>query len=143
MLIILGGVCIAGNPWTDTKIDNEGAVDFWVDHAIISADTKDVIKRACNFSKPLKDQLVGGPKVGHHAHQTSAGKDGKGLAPILSALSALQVQYKKPAHCSINSSCACRVQGSVLLHRRACTSTKACMTSCSALTPAGVKTAAH
>ena len=40
----------AGNAWTDPAIDNEGAIDFWYGHAIISQDTRDKLKQACNFS---------------------------------------------------------------------------------------------
>lgn len=44
-------------------------MDFWYHHAIISADTKDAFKRACNFSDvgPLlaaaEDQLSVDPQV--------------------------------------------------------------------------------
>ena len=70
-------VCVAGNAWTDPNIDNEGAVDFWFHHAIISADTKHAFKEACNFSHvgPLlaaaadPDQLSVDPQVGHNAHK--------------------------------------------------------------------------
>lgn len=40
----------AGNAWTDPNIDNEGAVDFWYHHAVISEQTKTGFKQACNFS---------------------------------------------------------------------------------------------
>ena len=59
-------VCIAGNPLTDPEIDGEGVVDFWHEHAIISADQKDAIKRVCNFS----EFAWAASQVGHNAHTT-------------------------------------------------------------------------
>jgi serine carboxypeptidase-like clade 2 len=41
---------LVGNAWTDADIDNEGAVDFWHSHAVISTDTSRSFKQACNFS---------------------------------------------------------------------------------------------
>uniref|UniRef100_A0A7R9YTY5 Carboxypeptidase n=1 Tax=Chlamydomonas euryale TaxID=1486919 RepID=A0A7R9YTY5_9CHLO len=47
---------LVGNAWTDTAIDNEGAVDFWWAHALISDETNQGLKETCDFSKigPLK-----------------------------------------------------------------------------------------
>eukprot|EP00955_Chlamydomonas_euryale_P105286 365629-Chlamydomonas_euryale.AAC.8 len=41
---------LVGNAWTDTAIDNEGAVDFWWAHALISDETNQGLKETC----PLK-----------------------------------------------------------------------------------------
>lgn len=41
---------LVGNAWTDAAIDNEGALDFWYTHALISRDSRDGIKEHCNFS---------------------------------------------------------------------------------------------
>jgi len=41
---------LVGNAWTDADTDNEGAVDFWSSHAIISSSTSRAFKEACNFS---------------------------------------------------------------------------------------------
>lgn len=40
----------AGNAWTDAGFDNEGAVDFWWTHALISDDVRNSLLRSCNFS---------------------------------------------------------------------------------------------
>lgn len=42
-------VCV-GNAWTDAGFDNEGAVDFWWTHALISDDVRDSLLHSCNFS---------------------------------------------------------------------------------------------
>jgi len=42
-------VCV-GNAWTDAGFDNEGAVDFWWTHALISDEVRDSLLHSCNFS---------------------------------------------------------------------------------------------
>ncbi|KAG2491396.1 hypothetical protein HYH03_010187 [Edaphochlamys debaryana] len=42
---------LVGNPWTDTSIDNLGAVDYWWSHALISDPTANGIRANCNFSR--------------------------------------------------------------------------------------------
>mmetsp|Transcript_10523 Transcript_10523/g.29949 ORF Transcript_10523/g.29949 Transcript_10523/m.29949 type:complete len:534 (+) Transcript_10523:106-1707(+) len=41
---------LAGNPLTDTEMDNDGAIEFWYSHAIISTETAQGIRQYCNFS---------------------------------------------------------------------------------------------
>ena len=43
-------MCSAGNAWTDASFDNEGAVDFWWTHALISDAVRDGLLHDCNFS---------------------------------------------------------------------------------------------
>lgn len=47
----------AGNAWTDAGFDNEGAVDFWWTHALISDEVRDSLLHSCNFSGvgPLRE----------------------------------------------------------------------------------------
>lgn len=42
--------CAAGNAWTDAGYDNQGAVDFWWTHALISDSIRDSLLHDCNFS---------------------------------------------------------------------------------------------
>ena len=44
------GCVPTGNAWTDARYDNEGAVDFWWSHALISDDVRDSLLHSCNFS---------------------------------------------------------------------------------------------
>mmetsp|Transcript_30867 Transcript_30867/g.55249 ORF Transcript_30867/g.55249 Transcript_30867/m.55249 type:complete len:524 (-) Transcript_30867:216-1787(-) len=48
---------LAGNPLTDTAIDNRGALEFWYTHGIISSDTFHGIEEFCDFDNvgPLMD----------------------------------------------------------------------------------------
>lgn len=48
---------LVGNAWTDARIDNEGAVDYWWTHAIVSDHASHGIKHHCNFATvgPLAD----------------------------------------------------------------------------------------
>lgn len=48
--INLVGIMV-GNAWTDTATDNEGAVDYWWSHALISDESARGIKKNCDFSK--------------------------------------------------------------------------------------------
>ncbi|KAL3160666.1 hypothetical protein ABBQ32_010583 [Trebouxia sp. C0010 RCD-2024] len=50
---------LIGNAWTDASFDNEGAVDFWWTHALISDDVRNSLLRSCNFSGvgPLQEDL--------------------------------------------------------------------------------------
>lgn len=41
---------IVGNAWTDPAYDNQGAVDFWWTHALISDTIRDGLLHDCNFS---------------------------------------------------------------------------------------------
>lgn len=41
---------LVGNAWTDPGYDNEGAVDFWWTHALISDAVRDSLLHSCNFS---------------------------------------------------------------------------------------------
>jgi len=52
-------VCV-GNAWTDAGFDNEGAVDFWWTHALISDEVRDSLLRSCNFSGvgPLQHETL-------------------------------------------------------------------------------------
>jgi len=52
-------VCV-GNAWTDAGFDNEGAVDFWWTHALISDEVRDSLLRSCNFSGvgPLQQEAL-------------------------------------------------------------------------------------
>lgn len=52
-------VCI-GNAWTDAGFDNEGAVDFWWTHALISDAVRDSLLNSCNFSGvgPLQQDVL-------------------------------------------------------------------------------------
>ena len=43
-------VYFAGNAWTDPAYDNQGAVDFWWTHALISDDIRNGLLHDCNFS---------------------------------------------------------------------------------------------
>ena len=47
---------MVGNAWTDSTIDNRGAVDFWFQHGMVSSATYSGIVASCNFSDvgPLK-----------------------------------------------------------------------------------------
>jgi serine carboxypeptidase-like clade 2 len=40
-----------GNAWTNAELDNEGAVDMWLTHALISQATYDGFYAHCNFSE--------------------------------------------------------------------------------------------
>lgn len=40
----------AGNAWTDAGFDNEGAIDFWWTHALISDEVRDSLLQSCNFN---------------------------------------------------------------------------------------------
>ena len=52
-------VCV-GNAWTDAGFDNEGAVDFWWTHALISDEVRDSLLHSCNFSGvgPLQQEAL-------------------------------------------------------------------------------------
>ena len=52
-------LCV-GNAWTDPGFDNEGAVDFWWTHALISDEVRDSLLRSCNFSGvgPLQQEML-------------------------------------------------------------------------------------
>lgn len=54
---------IAGNAWTDPAYDNQGAVDFWWTHALISDTIRDGLLHDCNFSGigPLASAHFGSP----------------------------------------------------------------------------------
>lgn len=67
---------LAGNAWTDPDIDNEGAVDFWYSHAIISEDTKNAFKKACNFSHV-------GPLIAADGQQASVDPEVRGFSSHL------------------------------------------------------------
>lgn len=41
---------LVGNAWTDASIDNEGALDFWWAHAMVSDESLTSIKKLCDFS---------------------------------------------------------------------------------------------
>merc|ERR1712226_996665 len=45
-----------GNAWTDAPTDNQGAVDYWYYHALVSGPTHQRILDTCDFTKvgPLK-----------------------------------------------------------------------------------------
>lgn len=43
---------MAGNPVTDAYWDNVGNIDYWHSHALISDQTWERMKKACNFSDP-------------------------------------------------------------------------------------------
>lgn len=58
---------LVGNPWTDTAIDNLGAVDFWWHHALISDETALGIRSNCNFSRI-------GPLDAHPSHANPQSK---------------------------------------------------------------------
>ncbi|DBA89195.1 TPA: hypothetical protein ACH3X1_016344 [Trebouxia sp. C0004] len=51
---------LVGNAWTDAGFDNEGAVDFWWTHALISDEVRDSLLRSCNFSGvgPLQQEAL-------------------------------------------------------------------------------------
>ncbi|DBA70172.1 TPA: hypothetical protein ACH3X2_012218 [Trebouxia sp. C0005] len=51
---------LVGNAWTDPGFDNEGAVDFWWTHALISDEVRDSLLRSCNFSGvgPLQQEML-------------------------------------------------------------------------------------
>ena len=55
----------AGNAWTDAGFDNEGAVDFWWTHALISDDVRDSLLQSCNFSGvgPLRQSPLEGANL--------------------------------------------------------------------------------
>lgn len=40
----------AGNAWTAAGFDNEGAVDFWWTHALISDEVRNSLLHSCSFS---------------------------------------------------------------------------------------------
>ncbi|KAK9824563.1 hypothetical protein WJX72_011326 [[Myrmecia] bisecta] len=51
---------LVGNAWTDPQFDNEGAIDFWWSHAMVSDETRTGVRDHCNFSNigPLaQDEL--------------------------------------------------------------------------------------
>ncbi len=58
---VLALLLSAGNAWTDAGFDNEGAVDFWWTHALISDEVRDSLLHSCNFSGvgPLQQEAVG------------------------------------------------------------------------------------
>ncbi|KAL3160668.1 hypothetical protein ABBQ32_010584 [Trebouxia sp. C0010 RCD-2024] len=41
---------LIGNAWTDAGFDNEGAIDFWWTHALISDEVRDSLLQSCNFN---------------------------------------------------------------------------------------------
>ena len=59
---------LAGNAWTDAGFDNEGAVDFWWTHALISDDVRDSLLKSCNFSGvgPLQEDLLTAASLDRH-----------------------------------------------------------------------------
>lgn len=67
--INLAGI-MAGNPWTVPSVDNEGAVDFWASHGIISMDALNAAKQSCNFSG-----------IGPLLRESKAALVAKGLSP--------------------------------------------------------------
>ena len=58
----------AGNAWTDAGFDNEGAVDFWWTHALISNEVRDTLLKSCNFSGvgPLQQSSLDGASLEHN-----------------------------------------------------------------------------
>ena len=40
---------MVGNPWTDTRLDNIGTVEFWSSHSIIADSTADSLFLHCNM----------------------------------------------------------------------------------------------
>jgi len=70
-----------GNAWTVAQLDNEGAVDMWYSHSIISQQTYNGFYANCNFSGigPLADDtLVGAPEYNNilcDDYQAQADKD--------------------------------------------------------------------
>jgi serine carboxypeptidase-like clade 2 len=70
-----------GNAWTNAELDNEGAVDMWLTHALISQATYDGFYAHCNFSQigPLADSFsnssdrLGDPQC--NTYQAQADKD--------------------------------------------------------------------
>ncbi|GIM06742.1 hypothetical protein Vretimale_10995, partial [Volvox reticuliferus] len=59
---------LVGNPWTDTAIDNMGAIDYWWTHALVSDQTAQGVRANCNFSRI-------GPLDPHPAHQEAQTRD--------------------------------------------------------------------
>jgi len=61
-------VCV-GNAWTDAGFDNEGAVDFWWTHALISDEVRDSLLRSCNFSGvgPLQQEALTAASLGRNS----------------------------------------------------------------------------
>ena len=61
-------VLLAGNAWTDAGFDNQGAVDFWWTHALISDEVRDSLLQSCNFSGvgPLRESPLTAASLARH-----------------------------------------------------------------------------
>jgi len=67
-----------GNAWTDATIDNEGAVDMWWSHAVISDETYKGFYAHCDFSNIGPLESNGAPQSGDplcDQYQAQADKD--------------------------------------------------------------------
>jgi len=66
-----------GNAWTNAEYDNEGAVDMWYTHSLISLATYDGFYAHCNFSQigPLKETTLKANDAECNQYQAQADKD--------------------------------------------------------------------
>ena len=53
----------AGNPVTDPKFDQQGGLDFWTTHGLITQETRHAVMTHCNMTTEPLGRFCGGPRA--------------------------------------------------------------------------------
>jgi hypothetical protein len=71
-LCIQCAVCQLGNPWTDSYLDNKGALQWYLSHSIISEETFNLALSNCNLSTSYYLGQVGNTECKEAERQLNA-----------------------------------------------------------------------